>query len=61
MKVNEKKIAEVSAKLDKLLEKAGQFNKYQFLILILFTFQFILAQFFNTGLFFFIFKAICKT
>ena len=52
MKVNEKKIAEVSAKLDKLLEKAGQFNKYQFLILILFTFQFILAQFFNTGLFF---------
>ena len=52
MKVNEKKIAEVSAKLDKLLEKAGQFNKYQFIILILFTFQFILAQFFNTGLFF---------
>ena len=52
MKVNEKKIAEVGAKLDKLLEKAGQFNKYQFIILILFTFQFILVQFFNTGLFF---------
>ena len=52
MKVNEKKISEISGQLDKLLEKAGQFNRYQFTILILFTFQFILAQFFNTGLFF---------
>ena len=52
MKVNEKRINEVSSKLDKLLEKAGQFNKYQFTILFLFTFQIILAQFFNTGLYF---------
>ena len=52
MKVNEKRINEVSSKLDILLEKAGQFNKYQFTILFLFTFQIILAQFFNTGLYF---------
>ena len=52
MKLNEKKIKEISGKLDILLEKAGQFNKYQFTILILFSFQFILSQFFTTGLFF---------
>ena len=52
MKVEEKKISEISGKLDKLLEKAGQFNKYQFTILFLFTLQIILAQFFNTGLYF---------
>ena len=52
MKVNEKIINEISGQLDKILEKAGQFNRYQFTILTLFTFQYILAQFFNTGLFF---------
>ena len=52
MKLSQKKIKEISNKLDKLLEKAGQFNRYQFTILVLFTFQFILTQFFNTGLFF---------
>ena len=60
MKVNEKRINEVSAKLDKLLEKAGQFNKYQFTILILFTFQIILAQFFYTGLYFLCSKPYVK-
>lgn len=49
MKVKENKIKEIGAKLDKLLEKAGQFNKYQFIILILFSFQFICSQFFNRG------------
>ena len=50
MKDKENKIKEIGAKLDKLLEKAGQFNKYQFIILILFSFQFICSQFFNRGL-----------
>ena len=52
MKINEKKIKEISGKLDILLNKAGQFNKYQFTILFLFTLQYLLAQFFNRGLFF---------
>lgn len=50
MKVKENKIKEIGAKLDKLLEKAGQFNKYQFIILILFSLQFICSQFFNRGI-----------
>jgi len=49
MKVKENKIKEIGGKLDKLLEKAGQFNKYQFIILVLFSFQFICSQFFNRG------------
>ena len=52
MKVKQKTINEVSQKLDLLLDKAGQFGRYQIVILILFFFQLILTQFFKTGLFF---------
>ena len=60
MKINEKKFKEISGKLDILLNKAGQFNKYQFTILFLFTLQYLLAQFFNRGLFFFRRKTLCE-
>lgn len=50
MKEKENKIKEVGEKLDKLLEKAGQYNKYQFLILILFFIEFICNLFFNRSI-----------
>ena len=36
--------------LDELLAKAGQANRYQFIIVILFLIQFICSDFLNTGL-----------
>ena len=41
---------DISKSLDELLAKAGQANRYQFIIVILFLFQFICSYFLNSGL-----------
>lgn len=38
---------EIQKKLDNLFLKAGQYNRYQFIMAILFTFQFLCSQFFH--------------
>ena len=52
MKVKQSTLNKVSKKIEELLEKSGQKGRYQITILILITFQLILTQFFNSGLFF---------
>ena len=41
---------EISKKLDNLLSKAGQENRYQYIIVILFLFQFLCSNFLNSSL-----------
>ena len=41
---------DISKSLDELLAKAGQANRYQFIIVILFLFQFICSNFLNSCL-----------
>ena len=43
------KMKEIQKKLDYLFIKAGQYNRYQFIIAILFFFQFICSQFFHNN------------
>ena len=43
------KMKEIQRKLDYLFTKAGQYNKYQFIIVTLFFFQFICSQFFHNN------------
>ena len=38
---------EIQKKLDDLFLKAGQYNRYQFIIVTLFIFQFLCSQFFH--------------
>ena len=40
---------EIQKKLDDLFLKAGQYNRYQFIIAVLFTFQFLCSQFFHAN------------
>ena len=41
---------EISKKLDNLLSKAGQENRYQYIIVMLFLFQFLCSNFLNSSL-----------
>lgn len=43
------KMKKVQKKLDLIFNKAGEFNRYQFIIVTLFTFQYICSQFFHSN------------